>query len=220
VDKVAGRVSLATTDGLGTYWLPHFMPQLREDYPDLQLDLICDMRRADILRHEADVSVQYEQPTNAEIVSKVIGHLHIWPYASRAYAEKNGLPRNMEELHTHQLVLQAADQLEIAPLLQAVGATLDELNYTMARSSTSHYEMICRHNGIGILPTYLAFGDPDLVAVDIHVDYAMPIRLCYHEQQRDVARVRAMIDWLTEAFNPRKHPFFTKELLTPRILPR
>ncbi len=218
IDVVAGRVALATTDGLGAYWLPYFLPKLHNVYPDLHIDLISDTRRADVLRHEADVSVQYAEPSNADIVYKTLGHIHVWIYASRNYADAHGLPTSMADVYKHKLVIQDADQLDVQTLISAVGKPQSELNYAMARSSTSHYEMVKNGIGLGVLPTYLAFGDPDLVPLEIFLDHSLPIRVCYHTQQRHVARVRATVDWLKDAFSPQTYPFFAKKLIVPSAL--
>lgn len=218
IDQVAGRVTLATTDGLGSYWLPFFLPEIGEKYPSLHIDLISDTRRADVLRHEADVSLQYAEPKNADIVCKTVGYLHVWIYASKEYAETHGLPESMSDVYRHKLVIQDADQLDVQTLVSAVGKPLSELNYALARSSTSHYEMVKNGIGLGVLPTYLAFGDPNLIASQIHLDHSLPIRVCYHEQQRNVARVRATVKWLEQVFSPQAHPFFSKTLITPSEL--
>ena len=68
--------------------------------------------RPDVARSSADIGLQYERPTGADIAFAKVARLHIWPYASRKYVETYGLPRSVCELLHHRYVVQAANQLE------------------------------------------------------------------------------------------------------------
>ena len=55
---VEGEVRLAVTEGLGTFWLAPRLVEFQRANPKLMVNLNCAMKSADVLRLEADVSVQ------------------------------------------------------------------------------------------------------------------------------------------------------------------
>src|SRR6266576_1089655 len=80
---LSGEVRLAVTEGLGTFWLAPRLVELQRVYPGLLVDLKCEMRSADVLRLEADVAVQLENPDKPDLKRIKIGRLHIMPFVSR-----------------------------------------------------------------------------------------------------------------------------------------
>ena len=80
-------------------------------YPGLLVDLKCEMRSADVLRLEADVAVQLEEPDNPDLMRVKIGRLHIMPFVSPSYVEIYGMPKDEDDIRqNHRIVLQDADQ--------------------------------------------------------------------------------------------------------------
>src|SRR3989475_797378 len=53
-------------------------------------------------------------------------------------------------------------------------------------------------------------------ALDVKLDRPFDIWLSYHPGTGRIPRVRHMIDWLVEAFNPAKFPWFKDEFVHPR----
>jgi DNA-binding transcriptional LysR family regulator len=58
--------------------------------------------------------------------------------------------------------------------------------------------------GIGILPTYACALGGALIPLDLDQHWSFDIWLSYHPTSGRIPRVRQMIDWLIEAFNPAK----------------
>ena len=106
-----GEVRLAVTEGLGTFWLAPRLVEFQRVYSGLLVDLKCEMRSADVLRLEADVAVQLEEPANPDLKRVKIGRLHIMPFVSPAYVEIYGMPTDLDDLQqNHRMVIQEAEQ--------------------------------------------------------------------------------------------------------------
>src|SRR5258707_524373 len=89
---------------------PRFV-ELQRVYSGLLVDLKCEMRSADIVRLEADVSVQLEEPENPDLKRVKIGRLHIMPFVSPSYVEVYGMPKDLEDLQqNHRMVIQEGEQ--------------------------------------------------------------------------------------------------------------
>jgi len=71
---------------------------------------------------------------------------------------------------------------------------------------------------VGILPTYVEALYSDLVVLDLMSPYPFDIWITYHADAKKIPRVRKTIQWLTEIFEPRRHPWFRDEFIHPRKL--
>jgi DNA-binding transcriptional LysR family regulator len=181
------------------------------------------MHPADVLRLESDIAVQITRPTAKDMRLVKIGRLHSMPFASRTYLETHGTPKSFLELSRHHLVLQVADQLiameeyaRMFPETPQLGTVSFRVNV-----SSAYYWLIARGGGIGILPTYAQAIGGMVVPIDVEgVRFVNDIWLTYHPDAARIERVRRLIDWLIEAFSPRKYPWFGEEFIHPRDLPR
>src|SRR5206468_8977652 len=80
VPTISGEVKFAVTEGLGTFWVAPRLIEFQRAYQDLLVDLKCEMRSADVLRLEADVSVQLEKPQTPDLKVVKLGRLHSMPF--------------------------------------------------------------------------------------------------------------------------------------------
>ncbi|MEI8146185.1 MAG: LysR family transcriptional regulator [Alphaproteobacteria bacterium] len=212
-----GVVTLAATDGLGAFWIAPRLAQLRRIAPKTKINLKCAMEVPEVDRQSADIGLQYARPTTPDLIVAKVARIHIWPYASRHYAETYGLPRSIAELEHHRFVVQAAHQLDEAVLLRVLGVReFAELDAVRTNTSTAHLAMVSAGLGIGCLPTYLAATMPDLVPLDMGPDYSIDLHLAYRRSIGELPHVRRVIDWVKSIFDPRAHPLFGDELLIPQ----
>jgi DNA-binding transcriptional LysR family regulator len=217
---LSGEVRLAVTEGLGTFWLAPRLVEFQRAYPGLLVDLKCEMRSADVLRLEADVAVQLQEPENPDLKRIKIGRLHIMPFVSPSYVDVYGMPKDEDDIRqNHRIVLQDADQTKGKELYDKY-AHREQVGFVAMRNnvSTAHLWSIAKGAGIGWLPTYVpALGDP-LIPLDIGYKFELDIWLAYHPDAKKIPRVRQLIDWTVQSFDGRKYPWFGDEFVHPRDL--
>jgi DNA-binding transcriptional LysR family regulator len=217
---LSGEVRLAVTEGLGTFWLAPRLVEFQRAYPGLLVDLKCEMRSADVLRLEADVAVQLEEPDKPDLKRVKIGRLHIVPFVSPHYVEIYGLPKDIEDLkQNHRIVIQDAEQTRGKEIYDKY-AGREQLGFVAMRNnvSTAHLWSIAKGAGVGWLPTYVpALGDP-LIPLDLGVKFELDIWLAYHPDAKKIPRVRQLIDWTIQSFDGRKYPWFRDEFVHPKDL--
>jgi DNA-binding transcriptional LysR family regulator len=217
---LSGEVRLAVTEGLGTFWLAPRLVEFQRAYPGLLVDLKCEMRSADVLRLEADVAVQLEEPENPDLKRIKIGRLHIMPFVSPSYVDIYGMPKDEDDIRqNHRIVLQDADQTKGKELYEKY-AHREQVGFVAMRNnvSTAHLWSIAKGAGIGWLPTYVpALGDP-LIPLDIGYKFELDIWLAYHPDAKKIPRVRQLIDWTVQSFDGRKYPWFGDEFVHPSDL--
>jgi DNA-binding transcriptional LysR family regulator len=216
-----GTVRCSVTEGLGALWvLPHLV-QFNRAHPSTVIDLRCSMELADVLRMEADVAVQLTEPNRPDVITARLGRLHIYPYASRRYADIYGLPTTLDEMKRHRFVDQRAPQLDenAAPRILSM-PSIEGIVALRTNSSTAHAHAIELGIGIGALPTYAAALAPDLIPVDVGVRHQVDVWMTYHPDARSVRRVSVFIDWLRTLFDSKRYPWFGDEFIHPRELAR
>jgi len=221
-ETMSGEVRLGVTEGLGTFWLAPRLVEYQREHPGLLVDLRCAMRPTDVLRLETDIAVQITRPTDKDLIIVKLGRLHVMFYASQEYLDTHGTPKNVSELRKHRMVLQICDQAAAVELFAKLFPDTPQLGIVSFRSnvSSANYLLIARGAGIGVLPTYAHALGAKVVPVDAgNIRFANDIWLAYHPDAAKIARVRSLIDWLIEAFSPKKYLWFADEFIHPRDMP-
>src|SRR5216684_3349723 len=217
---LSGEVRFAITEGLGTFWVAPRLVEFQRVYPGLLVDLKCEMRSADVLRLEADVAVQLEEPDNPNLKRVKIGRLHVMPFVSPSYVDIYGMPKNADDIRqNHRIVLQDADQTKGKEIYDKY-AGREQVGFVAMRNnvSTAHLWSIAKGAGIGWLPTYVpALGDP-LIPLDIGVKFELDIWLAYHPDAKKIPRVKQLIEWTIQSFDGHKYPWFSDEFVHPKDL--
>lgn len=218
---LTGEVRLAVTEGLGTFWLAPRLTEFQRAYPTLLVDLNCAMQSADVLRLEADASVQLTKPTNPDLKMVKIARLHSIPFASESYISTYGAPTTREELFKHRVVLQFAEQTAMKELYDRVAPGVPQVGFVSLRTnvSSAHYWAIAKGAGIGWLPTYACAIGARVIPINLDLRFSFDVWLTYHQDANRIPRVRRMIDWVIEAFDPKRFPWFRDEFIHPNELP-
>ncbi|WP_319411871.1 LysR family transcriptional regulator [uncultured Cohaesibacter sp.] len=217
-NTMKGPIRVAITEGLGTFWL---IPQLSEFVEDVaginRIELQCAIKSVDVMRLEADISVQLEEPTNPDLIRRKLGKLHLVPWASTQYIERFGVPRSILELSEHRVVEQDADRPKNFDLAELFGAGVAERMVAIRTNfSSAHYWAIAKGVGLGMLPSYARLIGGNVEPVDIPgLRLSLDIWMTCHPEVLKSARHRLFVDWLVSCFSSHRYPWFQDEFLTP-----
>lgn len=217
---MAGEVRVAVTEGLGTFWVAPRLVEFQRAFPSILVDLHCDMETADILRNEADISIQISRPTAQEVKIVRLGRMHAMMFASQRYIDAYGRPKCYDDIKKHRLVVHHATQTAAKENFENwfPGVSMQELVVMKTNTATSNYWAVAKGAGIGIFPTYAFALGAQLIPLQIDLHQGFDIFLSYHPGSQRIARHRRMIDWIVEAFNPSKFPWFRDEFIHPNDL--
>jgi len=105
--RIAGDCSLLVPDGIANCWIAPFLVRFYETYPNIELKLFLDHDIGAARNQAFDIRLHYYEPIEHSQVTRPIANLHFIPQASRAYAEKNGLPATANDLEKHRIIDQA-----------------------------------------------------------------------------------------------------------------
>ena len=217
-NTLSGEVRVAVTEGLGTFWLAPRLVEFQQAYPNILVDLHCAMRSADVSRHEADIAIHLSRPAALDVKLVRLGRMHLMYFASEKYLETYGTPKTPAELVKHRLVMQVADQTAAKEAFESLfpGYSQRDLLVMRTNVSSANYWAVANGAGIGVFPTYAHALGGKIIPLEVELHLPFDIWLSYHPGNGRIPRVRHMIDWLIEAFNPAKFPWFKDEFVHPR----
>lgn len=221
-DTMAGPIRLAITEGLGAFWLmPQLIPYLHDQSGARRVELQCAMRSVDVLRLEADISVQLEEPKNPDLIVRRLGYLHLIPWASSAYLERFGRPETFAELIDHRIVEQETDQLQGYKLDELFGpGSAEKMVLLKTNFSSAHYWALLNGGGIGLMPNYARMIGGLVEPVDLNFTFGTGIWMATHPEVLKSARHRKFADWLVECFSPKRFPWFGENYVSPDEIER
>jgi DNA-binding transcriptional LysR family regulator len=215
--QVEGEVLLSITEGLGVGWILPQVPEFLRSSPKLTLNLKCSQTPPDLLRLEADISVQLRRPQEADLKVMKLGYLHMLFFAAQSYIDAHGCPTSIPELENHRLVILTDEggNWENAYQNALAGISPSRLVTLRNNVSTAHFWSVVNGAGIGILPTYVKALGSNLVPLDIGEIHKHEIWLTYRSDAKRIARIRKTIDWIVLCFDPGKYPWFRDDFVHP-----
>lgn len=215
-----GPIRLAIAEGLGAFWLiPRLKSYLDKVACANQIELQCAMKSVDVLRLEADISIQFEEPKAPDLIRRKLGTLHLVPWAGLGYEKRFGLPDALPQLVQHRLVEQETDRLKDYCLDILFGPGAAKRMIALKTNFSSAHYAVSSGIGIGMLPSYAALIGGQVKPVNIPELRDSPtIWLTCHPEVIKSERHRVFIDWLADCFNPSKYPWFRDEFIAPSVL--
>ena len=215
----AGTVRVAVTEGPGNFWILPRLIDFQKTYRKITVDLRCAMEQADVGRLETDIAIQFEPPTNPDLIVARIGRLHIYPFVSEGYRQLYGVPKTLADLKNHRIIKQSAPQLDDTAYARILGLTsLEGVVGIKTNSSIGVLYAVERGAGVGFLPTAsIALGAP-LIPVDMGVSHHTDLWITYHKEFRNSERHKIVIDWLKKIFDSKVYPCFRDEFIHPNDL--
>lgn len=211
-----GRVKLAAPDGVAGIMLPPYMREFVRANPKIDLVVDCGLWPDLPLEGDMDLAMTFSEPKHADAVAIPLAHFHYGLFASRDYLDLYGTPASPEAALTHPFVHHNAQihQREAwrprAAAFQAFSHKRVETN-----SSTLSFAAVTHGVGLGVLPTAALVFEPSLVRLDTPPQTPVKLWLVHHRDIARSARIRCVIDWLKDVFDPREQPWYRAEFVHP-----
>jgi len=198
---VGGVVRLATMEGIASLYLAERLARLREVAPRLTVELVTSAQTIHVNRREADLFISFFQPPGQGLVSQKLGGFLLKLYASRAYVDRNGVPKDAAALQDHAFVSYIEDLI----LVDSVRWLRDVIE--APRISFHSNSMIAQMNaaagglGLVLLPTFAVAHNPHLFAIlEGEVQTSREVWLNVHNDLQFSPRIRTVVAFLKELF--------------------
>jgi len=196
-DDVRGVVRLTASEIAALEILPPILTEFREAWPRVDIELVVSNRLEDLLHRDADIAVRMARPTQDALFARKVGEIHLVFHAHRAYLQKHGEPRSIEELRAHALV--GYDRVRPLP------AALDRLDFEVTNdmfalrtdSDTTQLAMLRAGFGIAACQRQIAARDPNLVPLlEDQFAFDLEVWVVMHEDLKTDRRMRLLFDHL------------------------
>lgn len=200
--KPAGELKITAPIGLGTVWLTQRLDEFVELYPEIHIDLILTDEHIDLSMRAADVAIWTSEPHQADLIRRSLFHMNVQAYASQGYIKRHGAPQSLEELDRHRVVSYSGPpthHLSAITWIDTAGreGKTPRSSFFRVNSVVAMKYAIRSGIGIGMIPDYLAEGDPNLVPVLTETNAPkLPILFVYPEELKNSKKVQVLRDFL------------------------
>jgi DNA-binding transcriptional LysR family regulator len=199
-EKPSGELRITTTVGLGSVWLTPRIKEFMELYPDIQVQLLLEDEELDLSMREADVAIRLRRPTQPDLIQRKLFTVHHHLYASVDYVKHNGIPKAVEELDRHKILIFAgASYLSYLTMLQTIGKPDGEMRPVALKVNSAYglRRAVQAGAGIAFLADYLVAPDMNLVQIDLGVQPPeFDTYFVYPEELKETKRVTVFRDFI------------------------
>jgi DNA-binding transcriptional LysR family regulator len=192
---VRGVVRVTASEVIGVEVLPPIFARLREQYPDLQIELVLSSRMQDLLQREADIAVRMARPEQALLIARRVGQVDVGLHATQPYLQRHGTPATTRDLNRHPLIgfdqptafiRTASKSLPIRREMLAIRADSDLAQLALIRSGA----------GIGVCQVPIGRRDGLVRVLARQFSLALDTWIAMHEDLRHSPRCRVTFDAL------------------------
>ncbi|HLZ97707.1 MAG TPA: LysR family transcriptional regulator [Steroidobacteraceae bacterium] len=198
--EISGSIRISVSEFVGIEVLPTMLLALRARHPQLSIELVLGNETADLLHQEADVAVRMHPPRQEALIARLVGHIDLGLFASRAYVEASGRPETLADLAAHALIGPDKAGADLA-LVDALAAPEGDKPRFAVRTDSHLAQLTAVRAGLGIGVVQVPIGERDLVRVlPDTVVHSLDVWIVAHEDLRRSARIDAIYSHLVEAF--------------------
>ncbi|MGD8569797.1 MAG: LysR family transcriptional regulator [Gammaproteobacteria bacterium] len=200
-----GLLRLSAPSSFGIIHLAPLLPQLRQTYPELNLELSISDKLVDIVDEGIDIAIRIGELPDSSLIAKRISPCRYVVCASPNYLKQHGKPETPDDLTQHNCLLF---QFWDAPnQWQFLSRDNQFINIKVQGEIVSNNSLALRKimlsgGGISMAPTFLV-GDDIIngrlvpVLTDYHIK-PISIYVVYPHRQYLTAKARAFLEFLSE----------------------
>jgi LysR family transcriptional regulator, regulator for bpeEF and oprC len=205
----SGRLRIEVPTLIARLVIVPALPGFFARYPDIQLELGCSERRADLIEEGIDCAVWSGDLEDSTLIARRIGQLYFGTCAAPAYLAAHGQPRHPDELTAHRCInhfsprtgkifdwVFAKNGARIQTSLRGYIALDDENSYVAAAEA-----------GLGIaqIPAFvlkeaMERGRLELLLGDWFAEPA-PLSVVYPQNRHLSVKLRVFVDWVAALFS-------------------
>lgn len=204
---LTGHVRLGATEGFGSFFLAPHLSHFCDRHPAITVELLVVPRFINLSQREADLAINIERPISPTQVTSKLAQYRLQLYASTRYLASHAPIRCQADLAEHRL-FGYVDELSFSPELRYL-ESIAPMARTPLRSTSivAQYSAVREGQGLAVLPCFLAAQCTELVPVlPTEIDLIRTFWIAAPSERRELARVRALWDYLREA-SERNHDF-------------
>ena len=192
---LSGSVRITSSTVMCAYVLPPILYDLRQDFPQIAIELVPSDAVENLLLREADIAVRMFRPTQLELITRHLGDIPIVACAHERYVAVRGRPESPEQLAGHDLIGFDRSDLLIAAA-RRMGFELNRADFMVRTDNqVNMWELMKAGLGIGFAQQYLADTTPGMVRLLPGFNPPpLEVWLTTHRELFTSRRIRAIYD--------------------------
>ncbi len=201
-----GNLKISAPMSFGRLHVAPLVPKFLKRCPKLQIDLVMDDRKVDLVAGGFDVAIRAGNLPASTLIARKLAPVRQVLCASPDYIDRYGLPGTPAELSGHNCVLYSysSDANEWTLIGESGPETVTVSGSYQVNNSEALLEALREGVGIGRLPTFVAGPDlktgPLVKLFESHSLPAFTLYAVFPERQYLPAKVRAFLDFAIEYF--------------------
>jgi len=206
--RVSGMVRIGAPEGFGSYFLAPRLPQLAEQHPELEIQLVAIPGVLSLSKREADVAITLSAPREGRLISRKLTDYSLSLYGAPSYLDARPTLKTRADMKDHRFI-GYIEELLYAPELDYMEAPDVDIHVAFKSSNLIAQLQACVAGaGLAVIPDFVAHGRPYLRRVlPDQVGLTREFHLVVHADLKAVARVRAVTDFITEAVRKDRRRF-------------
>ena len=201
-DQLKGKLTVTTVVSFGTTWLTPRIQEFMTLHPDIEIELIFDDKELDLSTRQADIGIWMRRPKQLNYIQKKLINLHYHIYGSQKYLEKNGYPKNINDLNKHKFITYgrgAPSPVFNPDWALKLGAKDNQKRKPVMKVNSVYGLLLAVQSGVGLaaLPDYITNNQPNLVKVLPEIEGPLTeTHFVYPASMKNVARVTAFRNFI------------------------
>ena len=183
-------------------FLARRLPELLDDLPGIDLQILSGNVFADLSRREADIAIRNRRPGEGKLVRRALPAPAYALFAARAYVARN--PAALTAGRTQECRWISLDESQAhAASVRWIERHLQRSAHVRCNSSANILDAMLGGAGIGLAPCWIGAEEPDLVqqTAPLEAFDADGLWLVVHEDLRNRPRVRLAADRIAALFH-------------------
>lgn len=201
-DTPAGFIRITAPVNFGSVHIAPLIPELLGQYPDVNIDLLLDDKRVDLVAQEVDIAIRCGRLESSSLIAKRLSDLPLVVVASPDFIDHHGAPKHPSELsqlpclaHSSHAVDRSWQFIESGePFAVRVKGPMHANNNLALKHG------LLASLGMGYLPRYQVQAElNDGRLIELLTEYlppATPVHAVYRHRQHLSAAMRATLDYL------------------------
>jgi DNA-binding transcriptional LysR family regulator len=207
----SGRVRIGVTEAFGSFFIAPHLTDLKQAFPNIQIELLHFARDVKISRNEADIAIAVEKPKSTSTIIAKLCDYQLQLYGHASYLKDLKDPVTINQLSNYQWVSYVDNLLFTEQLSYLKELDADIEPSFQSTSITSQYSAIKSGLGIGILPCFLAEQDASLVKLCAsEVKLVRSFYLVTHPESKRLSQVETVWQYLKELALQKKNLLMPK----------
>lgn len=196
---VEGPVTISASDAVAAWVLPPIVKQIRDAAPGIRLEIVTDNALSDLRQREADIAIRHVNPTEPDLIGRLLFQSTAGFYASQEWVARHGLPRTAQHVQA-QHIIGLDGQGRFLSQLNALGFAFDLGEFRLlSENFVTNWMLVQQGLGLAVMIDLIGQRTPGVVRVLNDVGpLRFPLWLVTHRELRTARRIRVVFDLLAQ----------------------